>query len=155
MATLGYEILNAAGISGDGIVALTKTLSETKCLSFFGNRHIRRRLKDVVQTNFDHGDQMHPAAKLQFERTAGEFSQWQPVPEEDRSPAPAWWWQPAIDAVSQQEEMGALVCYIAASGRFDLCRGAGVLMATLSGQTSLPWPGEFPRKIRRRPSAEE
>jgi hypothetical protein len=111
MATLGYEILNAAGISGDGIVALTKTLSETKCLSFFGNRHIRRRLKDVVQTNFDHGDQMHPAAKLQFERTAGEFSQWQPVPEEDRSPAPAWWWQPAIDAVSQQEEMGALVCY--------------------------------------------
>jgi hypothetical protein len=110
----------------------------------------------VDQLHFDHGEQMHPAAKLQFEQTAREFSQWQAVPEEDRSPAPAWWWQPAIDAVSRQEEMGALVCY-----RLQLpvgstyAAGAEVLMATLSSQTSLPWPDEFPRKIRRRPSAEE
>jgi hypothetical protein len=27
--------------------------------------------------------------------------------------------------------------------------GAAVLMATLADQTSLPWPDEFPRKIRR------
>jgi hypothetical protein len=54
---------------------------------------------------------MHPAAKLQFERTAREFAQWRAVPEEDRSPPPAWWWQPAIDVVAQHEEMGALLCY--------------------------------------------
>jgi hypothetical protein len=54
---------------------------------------------------------MHPAAKLQFERTAREFAQWRAVPEEDRSPAPAWWWQPAFEVVTQLEEMGALLCY--------------------------------------------
>jgi hypothetical protein len=39
---------------------------------------------------------MHPAPKLQFERTVREFAQSRAVPEADRSPAPAWWWQPAI-----------------------------------------------------------
>src|ERR1039458_9868046 len=93
---------------------------------------------------------MHPAAKFQFERTAREFSQWRAVPEEDRSPAPAWWWQPAIEVVAQHEEMAALLCY-----RLQLpigstyAAGAAVLMATLADQTSLPWPDEFPRKIKR------
>jgi hypothetical protein len=85
---------------------------------------------------------MHPAAKLQFERTAREFAQWRAVPEEDRSPAPAWWWQPAFEVVTQHEEMGALLCY-------RLQAGAAVLMAMLADQTSLPWPDEFPRKIKR------
>jgi hypothetical protein len=93
---------------------------------------------------------MHPAAKLQFERTAREFAQWRAVPEEDRSPAPACWWQPAMEVVAQHEGMGALMCY-----RLQLPVGstyaaaAAVLMATLADQTSLPWPDEFPRKIRR------
>ena len=93
---------------------------------------------------------MHQAAKFQFERTAREFAQWRAVREEDRSPAPAWWWQPAIDAVVQHEEMGALMCY-----RLQLpvgstyAAGAAALMATLADQTSLPWPDEFPRKIKR------
>jgi len=91
---------------------------------------------------------MHPAAKFQFERTAREFSQWRGIPEKDRSPAPAWWWQPAIEVVAQHEEMAALLCY-----RIELpvgstyAAGAAVLMATLAGQTSLPWPDEFPRKL--------
>jgi hypothetical protein len=54
---------------------------------------------------------MHPADKLQFERVAREYSQWRSVPEEERSPAPAWWWQPAIQVLSQDEEMPALSCY--------------------------------------------
>jgi hypothetical protein len=89
---------------------------------------------------------MHPAAKFQFERTAREFSQWRAVPEEDRSPAPAWWWQPAIEVVAQHEEMAALLYY-----RLQLpvgstyAAGAAVLMATLADQTSLRWPDEFPR----------
>ena len=60
---------------------------------------------------------MHPAAKFQFERTAREFSQWRAVPEEDRSPAPAWWWHPAIEVVAQHEEMGARSCAIDCSFR--------------------------------------
>ena len=91
---------------------------------------------------------MHPAAKLQFERTAREFAQWRAVPEEERSPAPAWWWQPAIDVVAQHEEMRPLCCH-----RLELrvastyAKGAAVLMTTLSGETSFPWPDEFRRKI--------
>jgi hypothetical protein len=91
---------------------------------------------------------MHPAAKFQLKRT--EFAQWRAVPEEDRSPAPARWWQPAIDVVAQHEKMGALMCY-----RLPLpvcstyAAGAAVLMATLADQTSLPWPDEFPRRTRR------
>jgi len=87
---------------------------------------------------------MHPAAKFQFERTAREFAQWRAVPEEDRSPAPAWWWQPAIEVVAQREEMGALLCY-----RLQLpvgstyAAGAVVLMATLADQTSLPCRTSF------------
>jgi hypothetical protein len=96
---------------------------------------------------------MVPAAKLQFERTAREFSDWQAVLETDRSPAPAWWWQPAIEVIAQQEEMPAILCY-----RLQLpvgstyVEGAGVLMAALADQTSLPWPDEFPRK--RKPDPE-
>ena len=94
---------------------------------------------------------MHPAARLPFERAAREFAQWRAVPQNDRSPAPAWWWQPAFEVVEQQEEMGALMCY-----RLQLpvdstyAAGAAVLMATLADQTSLPWPDEFPRKIKQR-----
>ena len=94
--------------------------------------------------------EMHPAAKFQFERTAREFSQWRAIPEQDRSPAPAWWWQPAIDVVAQDEEMGALLCYrlqLPVSSTY--AAGAAVLMPTLAGQTSLPWPDAFPRKIHR------
>jgi hypothetical protein len=94
---------------------------------------------------------MHPAAKLQFERAARKFARWRAVPENDRSPAPAWWWQPAFEVVAQLEEMGALLCY-----RLQLpvgstyAAGATVLMGTtLADQTSLPWPDEFPRKIER------
>jgi hypothetical protein len=104
-----------------------------------------------MQTTYcDPEAEMHPAAKFQFERTAREFAQWRAVPEADRSPAPAWWWQPAMEVVAQHEEMGALMCY-----RLQLpvgstySAGAAVLMATLADQTSLPWPDEFPRKTRR------
>jgi hypothetical protein len=113
------------------------------------NRCTSRPLIDADH-KFDPEAEMHPAAKFQFERTAREFSQWRAVPEEDRSPAPAWWWQPAIEVVAQHEEMGALLCY-----RLQLpvgstyAAGAAVLMATLADQTSLPWPDEFPRKIKR------
>jgi hypothetical protein len=58
--------------------------------------------------------------------------------------------------VVAQHKMGALMCY-----RLQLpvgstyAAGAAVLMATLADQTSLPWPDEFPRKIRRPETAGE
>jgi hypothetical protein len=53
---------------------------------------------------------MHPAAKIQFEHAVSEFSQWRAVPEGERSPAPAWWWQPAFEVAAQHEEMSPLSC---------------------------------------------
>jgi hypothetical protein len=71
-------------------------------------------------------------------------------PEEDRSPAPAWWWQPAIEVVAQREEMGALLCYrLQVPVGSTYAAGAAVLMATLADETTLPWPDEFPRKLNR------
>ena len=58
---------------------------------------------------------MHPAAKFQFERVVREFAQWRAVPADERSPAPAWWWQPAFEVVAQQDTPGA-------SAVVDLCR---------------------------------
>jgi hypothetical protein len=92
---------------------------------------------------------MHQAAKFRFERAAREFARWRAVPELERSLAPARWWQPAFEVVTQLEEMGALMCY-----RLQLpvgstyAAGAAVLMATLADQTSLPRPDEFLRKTR-------
>src|ERR1700749_2178023 len=93
---------------------------------------------------------MHQADKLQFERTAREFADWRAVPKEQRSPAPAWWWQAAVSAVAQPEAMTAWLCY-----RFQLPVGStyaeapAFVLATLAGQTSMSWPDEFPRKIER------
>ena len=94
---------------------------------------------------------MHPAAKLQFERMAREYSEWRLVPEDERSPGAPWWWQPNLKVAGQGELMPELLCY-----RLELpvgssyAAGAAVLMAPLIHQTSLPWPDEFPRKTDRK-----
>jgi hypothetical protein len=90
---------------------------------------------------------MHRAAKLQFERVVREFARWRAVPENERSPAPAWWWQPAFEVAGQLEEMGPIVCHhleLPLSSTY--AAGASLLMAILADQTSLPWPDDFPRK---------
>jgi hypothetical protein len=92
---------------------------------------------------------MHPAAKLQFERVAHEYSLWRTIPEDERSPAPAWWWQPALQVAKHHEQMPALLCY-----RLELpvgstyAVGATMVLAPIATQTSLPWPDEFPRKLK-------
>ena len=50
---------------------------------------------------------MHPAAVLQFERMIGEYSAWRAIPEAERSPAPAWWWGPAIALRAASEPLPA------------------------------------------------
>jgi hypothetical protein len=98
---------------------------------------------------------MHAAAKFQFERVAREFAQWRAVPEAQRSPAPAWLWQPAFEVRDQTEEMSPIWCHhLELPIGATYAAGAAVLIAALADQTSLPWP-DFPRKIERANKSEE
>src|SRR5258708_25201530 len=92
---------------------------------------------------------MHQAANVQFERAVREFARWRAVPEQERSPAPAWWWGPAFEMRGVRQPMPAEWC-----ARLELpacasyADGAEVFLRSLSGQTSLPWPDDFPGKPR-------
>jgi hypothetical protein len=90
---------------------------------------------------------MHPAARLQFERMIGEYVRWRAVPEAERSPAPAWWWGPAMELRNVPLPLPAEWC--AGLGLPDpstYAAGAEIFLKAFAGQTSLPWPGDFPRK---------
>jgi hypothetical protein len=90
---------------------------------------------------------MHQAAKLQFERIVHEFVRWRAVPEQERSPAPAWWWGPAFEVLGLPQPMPAAWCSsLELPDGSTVAAGAGVLLKSLAGQTSLPWPDAFPRK---------
>jgi hypothetical protein len=92
---------------------------------------------------------MQQAARLQFERIASEFGSWRAIPDQERSPAPAWWWGPAMEALDEADVMPAELC-----AGFELPPGssygdaAEMLMQALAEQTSLSWPDQFPRKFR-------
>jgi hypothetical protein len=90
---------------------------------------------------------MHQAANVPFERAVEEFVRWRAIPEQARSPAPAWWWGPAFEVLGVQQPMPAGWC--ASLGLPDSATyadGAGVFLNSLAGQTSLPWPDDFPGK---------
>jgi hypothetical protein len=90
---------------------------------------------------------MHPAANVQFERAVREFARWRAVPEPARSPAPAWWWGPALEVLGLQQPMPATWCArLELSENSAFADGAGVFLKCLAGQTSLPWPDDFPGK---------
>jgi hypothetical protein len=92
---------------------------------------------------------MHPTARLQFERIVREYTRWRSVPDEERSPAPAWWWQPALQVIDEREEMAPLWCQrLELPIRSTFAQGARVLMATLADQTKPTHPDEFPRKVK-------
>lgn len=92
---------------------------------------------------------MHPAANAQFERAVREFAEWRAVPEKERSPAPAWWWGPALDVLGVQQPMPAEWCAgLELPDGSSLTDGAAVFLNLLAGQTALPWPGDFPRRTK-------
>jgi hypothetical protein len=92
---------------------------------------------------------MHPAARLQSDRLIAEYQRWMAVPEGERSPAPGWWWGPAM---AWREMPGGLPGDLAR--RLGLPAGAGhaqaaqLFLDALAGQTALPWPEQFPRGYR-------
>ena len=92
---------------------------------------------------------MHPAAKLQFERIIVEFARWRTLPKDDRPPAPAWWWGPAIEVRDVD-----LTVPGHGGGRLGLpdgasyADGARLLFGSLAGQTVQPWPYDFSSKVK-------
>jgi hypothetical protein len=96
---------------------------------------------------------MHQAANVQFERAVREFAEWCAVPEEERSPAPAWWWGPAFDVLGARQPMPAEWCAdLALPNGASFADGAAVFINSFGGQTSLPWPADFPRRAKHRNS---
>jgi hypothetical protein len=90
---------------------------------------------------------MHPATKFGFERAVHEFARWCAVEREARSPAPAWWWDPALAALQQAEPMPlewSQILGLPAASAY--ATGAQVLLGSLAAQTVLPWPDDFPRR---------
>ena len=91
---------------------------------------------------------MHPAAKFEFERAVKEFARWRAVESAARSPAPAWWWTPALATLQQQEAMPAEWSQILGlPSASSYATGAQIFLSALAHQTSLPWPDDFPRKL--------
>jgi hypothetical protein len=92
---------------------------------------------------------MNQTASLPFENTVREFVQWRAVPEDARSPAPAWWWGPAFEARNIRQPMPDAWCSgLGLPNGATVASGADVLLTLLGDQTSLPWTGDFPYKER-------
>jgi hypothetical protein len=90
---------------------------------------------------------MHPAARLQFERMIGEYARWRAVPEEQRSPAPAWWWGPAMELRSSSQPLpDEWRAPLGLPEHATYAAAAEIFRDAFTGQTSLPWPADFPRK---------
>ena len=90
---------------------------------------------------------MHPAAVLQFHRVIGEYAAWRAVPEGERSPAPAWWWGPAMQSRTAAERLPAAWCdKLGLPDRATYGAAAQIVLGSFAGQTLVPWPSEFPRK---------
>jgi hypothetical protein len=90
---------------------------------------------------------MHPAAILQFERMIGEYSTWRAIPEGGRSPAPAWWWGPAMALRTSSERLPAQWrIELGLPEQASYADAADVLLGSFAGQTVVPWPYDFPRK---------
>src|SRR4051812_24615037 len=92
---------------------------------------------------------MDSSTRIQFERIAAEYATWRAVPEQERSPAPAWWWGPAVYALDCSQSMPPEFC-----ARFELPPGSSYgagseqLRTALAAQTSVTSPDEFPKKLR-------
>jgi hypothetical protein len=92
---------------------------------------------------------MQPALTFQFERAVNEYAQWQAVPAEDRSDAPAWWWSTAIAAIDETAPMPVEWCAtLGVADESTYAKGAEVFRSAFAGQTYLPSPEYFPRKFK-------
>jgi len=90
---------------------------------------------------------MNPAAALQFERMIGEYARWRAVPQKERSPAPAWWWGPAMELRNMAQPLpGEWRVQLGLPEGASYAAGAEIFLMAFAGQTSAPWPYDFPGK---------
>ena len=91
---------------------------------------------------------MHPAARLQFERMIGEYARWRAVPEKERSPAPAWWWGPAMELRNYAAIPAGRMVRRARTARSTrpMLQARQSCSAPSRARRRLPWPYDFPRK---------
>ena len=88
---------------------------------------------------------MYQASNVQFERALREFGQWRAVPEQSRSPAPAWWWGTAIDLCDLTTPMPKEWCEgLELAEGATYADGARVFLHLFADQKSLPSPDGFP-----------
>ena len=94
------------------------------------------------------GELMHPAATLQFERVVDEFARWRALVENERPPAPAWWWGPAIEVRDIGLKLPAdWARKLGLPQDATYAAGAEVLFQSLAGETIQPWPYDFSQKV--------
>jgi hypothetical protein len=95
------------------------------------------------------GEGISMRSNLLFGRIVDEFVRWRAVAEDDRSPAPAWWWSPAFENLGERQPMPPEWCAgLELPAGASYADGAAVFIRSLAGQTSLPWPEDFPRRAK-------
>ncbi|KAA0076672.1 hypothetical protein [Tardiphaga sp. P9-11] len=98
---------------------------------------------------------IHPAAKFQFERAIKEYARWIAIGENERSPAPGWWWGSAFPLRDEPDVLPT--DWSAPMGLPDGARyadAAGLFLAALAGQHFQPWPEDFPQRYRPIPATD-
>lgn len=100
---------------------------------------------DYRQSSVTVEPMVHQAARAQFERSVSEYVRWRAVPEDGRSPAPAWWWGPAFEIKDVRCRMPVEWCvHLELADGATFADGAAVFLKSFAGQASLPWPDGFP-----------
>lgn len=90
---------------------------------------------------------MQAAQLFQFERAVREYAVWLAVPQHERSPAPAWWWATALALRNDPQILPAELATPLNAAPTATCGDAAQMMLdAFAGQTSQPWPDEFPRR---------
>ena len=90
-----------------------------------------------------------PAAAFPFARAVAEYARWRAVAEDDRSPAPAWWWATAFALRDAEEPLPeAQATMLALEHGASHGDGARLMLRALAGQQVQPWPEEFPHRYR-------